>query len=113
MTLSELAARLGCRLEGDGAIDVTRVAGLDEAGAGDVTFLANPKYASHVSSTRASAIIADDKLSGAPCAVLRTPQPYVAFAEAVGVLTPPRRPAAGISPLASVDPTARLGPDVS
>jgi UDP-3-O-[3-hydroxymyristoyl] glucosamine N-acyltransferase len=113
MTLSELADRLGCRLEGDGTIEVTRVAGLDEAGAGDVTFLANPKYASRVASTHASAIIADDKLTGAPCAVLRTAQPYVAFAEAVGTLTPPRRPAVGISALASVDPTARLGPDVS
>jgi UDP-3-O-[3-hydroxymyristoyl] glucosamine N-acyltransferase len=113
MTLAELAERLGCRLEGDGAVVVTRVAGLDDASAGDVTFLANPKYASRVPSTKASAIIADDQLTGAPCAVLRTTQPYLAFAEAVGVLTPPRRPAAGISALASVDPSARLGPDVS
>jgi UDP-3-O-[3-hydroxymyristoyl] glucosamine N-acyltransferase len=58
-------------------------------------------------------VIADDSVTGAPCAVLRTPQPYLAFAEAVAILSPPARPAAGISPLAAVDPTAELGPGVS
>ncbi|HET9370311.1 MAG TPA: LpxD N-terminal domain-containing protein, partial [Vicinamibacterales bacterium] len=61
MTLRELAARIGCRLEGDGSLDVARVAGLDDAGPGDVTFLANPRYASRLSSTRATAVILDDR----------------------------------------------------
>jgi UDP-3-O-[3-hydroxymyristoyl] glucosamine N-acyltransferase len=113
VTLSELALRLGCRLEGDGAIEVSRAAGLEDAGPGDVTFLANPKYASLLPSTRASAVIADDTVTTAPCALLRTPHVYLAFAEAVGVLTPPMRPSAGISPLAAIDPTAEIGPDVS
>ena len=34
MKLGELAAQLGCQLEGDGDIDVTRVATLEQAGAG-------------------------------------------------------------------------------
>jgi UDP-3-O-[3-hydroxymyristoyl] glucosamine N-acyltransferase len=113
VTLDELARRLACQLEGDGTLEVTRVAGLEDAGPGDVTFLANAKYASKLSSTRASAVIADASVTSAPCAVLRTDQVYLAFAHAVGVLTPPARPAAGISPLAVVDATAQLGPDVS
>ena len=113
MTLRELAERLGCRLDGDGAIDVARVSGLDDAGPGDLTFLANPKYASRLGSTKASAVIADDRATGAPCAVLRTPEPYLAFARAVGLLTPPPAPRPGISPLAAIDPTAALGPDVA
>lgn len=113
MTLRELAERLGCRLDGDGAIDVSRVAGLEEAGPGDVTFLANSKYVSKLAATRASAVIADESVADAPCAVLRTAQVYLAFAEAIAILTPPTRPAPGISPLASVHPTARLGADVS
>ena len=113
MTLAELAHRLGCRLEGDGAVDVTRVAGLEDAGPGDLTFLSNPKYASKLPATRASAVIAPDGVANAPCPVLRTDQPYVAFAEAVGILTPPARPAPGISPLAAIDPTAELGAGVS
>jgi UDP-3-O-[3-hydroxymyristoyl] glucosamine N-acyltransferase len=113
VTLAELAERLGCRLEGDGSIDVVRVAGLDEAQAGEITFLANPRYASRVAATRASAIIADDNLPPPPCAVLRTPHPYLTFARAVALLTPPASPPPGISPHAVVDPTAELGPDIS
>lgn len=113
MRLDELARRLECRLDGDGSLDVTRVAGIEDAGPGDVTFLANAKYASKLPGTRASAVIADDRVTGVPCAVLRTSQVYLTFARAVGLLTPPSMPAPGISPLASVDPTAELGPAVS
>ena len=40
--LADLAVELSCRLEGDGTIEIARVAGLEEAGPGDVSFLANP-----------------------------------------------------------------------
>jgi UDP-3-O-[3-hydroxymyristoyl] glucosamine N-acyltransferase len=113
VTLAELATRLGCRLDGDGTIEVHRVAGIESAGPGDVTFLSNPKYAPKVASTRASAVIADESIVSAPCAVLRTSEPYLMFAQAVATLTPPVRPAPGVSPLASIDPTAVIGPDVS
>ena len=55
MKLSELATRLDCRLEGDGELDVTRVAGIQDAQSGDVTFLANPKYEKLLATTRATA----------------------------------------------------------
>ena len=113
MTLGELARRLDCRLDGDDTIEVARVAGLEDAGPGDLTFLANPKYASKLAGTRASAVIADASVAQAPCAVLRTDRVYLAFARAVGLLTPPSRPAPGISPLAAIDATAILGPDVA
>jgi UDP-3-O-[3-hydroxymyristoyl] glucosamine N-acyltransferase len=113
VTLAELARRLDCRLDGDGAIDVTRVAAIDEAGPGDLTFLTNARYASKLASTRASALLADEGTTGAPCAVLRSPHPYLAMARAVGLLTPPARPAPGISPLSAIDAAAELGPDVS
>jgi UDP-3-O-[3-hydroxymyristoyl] glucosamine N-acyltransferase len=112
VTLSELATRLGCTLDGDGAIEVTRVASLEDAGPGDLTFLSNPRYAAHLPQTRASAVIVEPNVLTAPCAMLRTPEVYLAFADAVRVLTPPSRPAPGISPLASIDPTARLAGDV-
>jgi UDP-3-O-[3-hydroxymyristoyl] glucosamine N-acyltransferase len=113
VTLTELAQRLGCRLEGDGGVEVVRVSGIEDASPGEVTFLANAKYASRLAATRASAVIADESVNGAPCPILRTREPYLAFAEAVALLTPPRRPAPGISPLASVDPSAVIGPDVT
>lgn len=111
--LSDLAERLGCRLDGDGAIEVHRLAALDDAGPGDLTFLSNSKYAARLPFTRASAVIVGEAVTGAPCATLRTRQPYVAFAEAVALLTPAERPAVGISPLAAIDPTAVIGEGAS
>jgi UDP-3-O-[3-hydroxymyristoyl] glucosamine N-acyltransferase len=57
-------------------------------------------------------VIADESVEHAPCAVLRTRHPYLAFAEAVAMLTPSTRPAPSISALASIDPTATIGADV-
>lgn len=113
VTLADLAARVGCLLDGDGTIEVVRVEGIEDAGPGDVTFLANTKYASKLATTRASAVIVDESVKTAPCAMLRTAHPYLAFAQAVAVLTPPASASPGISPLASIDPSAELGPDVS
>lgn len=113
VTLDELAARLGCQLEGDGAGQISGVAPLDQAVPGDLTFLANPKYASSLASTRASAVILGPGVDGAPCAVLRSSNPYLTFARAVGLLAPDARPAPGVDALASVAPTAALGRDVS
>ena len=54
MKLKDIAERLGSRLEGDGELDIHRVAGIEEAGPGDLTFFTNPKYRQELSATRAS-----------------------------------------------------------
>ena len=108
-----MAERLGCRLEGDGTLDIARVATLEEAGPGDVTFLANPKYAQVAQLTRASAVILGDDAAPVPCAMLRTPQPYKAFAEALVALGRDARPPIGVHPSAVVASDASLGPAVS
>lgn len=120
MRLIELAKALGCTLDaagaagGDGAVEVTRVAGLEDAGAGDVTFLSNRKYAKHVAKTRASAIIADASLASAPCPIIRSNEPYVTFAQALALLAPAAAtPPAGIHPSAVVDATARIASSAS
>jgi UDP-3-O-[3-hydroxymyristoyl] glucosamine N-acyltransferase len=113
VTLGEIASRVGCPLEGDAAIEIERVAPIDQAGPGDLTFLANPKYASALASTAASAVILGPGIEGAPCAVLRSPNPYLTFAKVVGVLTPDVRPAPGIDPSASVGSGSVLGEEVS
>jgi UDP-3-O-[3-hydroxymyristoyl] glucosamine N-acyltransferase len=111
--LRELAARLGCQLEGDGDIDILRVATLDEAGAGDLAFLANSKYISQLSSSRASAVIAGPDVDGSPCPILRTRHPYLLFARATQLLYPAERPAAGVHPTAIVAPDVVLGDEVT
>jgi UDP-3-O-[3-hydroxymyristoyl] glucosamine N-acyltransferase len=111
--LRELAGRLECRLEGDGEVEIGRVAAIQDAVAGDVTFLANPKYERLLPSTRASAVILRDDSPAAPCAMLRARDPYLAFARAVGVFAPAWRPAPGVHALAAVAGDARLGSEVS
>ena len=102
MKLSELATRLDCRLEGDGELDVTRVAGIQDAQPGDVTFLANPKYEKLLATTRATAVILKEEAPAAPCAMLRARDPYLAFARAVSLFAPVSRPAPGVHALAAI-----------
>jgi len=111
--LSELATRLDCRLEGDGELDVTRVAGIQDAQPGDVTFLANPKYEKLLATTRATAVILKEEAPAAPCAMLRARDPYLAFARAVSLFAPVSRPAPGVHALAAIAADASLGADVS
>jgi UDP-3-O-[3-hydroxymyristoyl] glucosamine N-acyltransferase len=111
--LAELAARLECRLEGDGDVEITRVAGIADAQPGDVTFLANAKYEKALATTRASAVIARDTAPAAPCAMLRARDPYLAFARAVGLFAPVMRPAPGVHAMAAVAADARLGEGIS
>ena len=113
MKLRDLAERLGCRLEGDGEIEIVRVAGIQDAQPGDLTFLANPKYEQALAQTRASAVILRDEAAAAPCAMLRARDPYLAFARAVGVFAPEWRPAPGVHAMAAIAADAQIGGGVS
>ena len=113
MKLRDLAERLACSLEGDGEIEIVRVAGIQDAEPGDLTFLANSKYEPVVAHTRASAVLLREGAPAAPCAILRTADPYLAFARAVGVFAPAWRPAPGVHALAAVAADAHIGSGVS
>jgi len=113
MKLRELAERLACRLEGDGEIEIVRVAGIDDAGPGDLTFVANPKYLATLSTTSASAVLLHDDAPAPSIAVLRTPDPYLGFARAVGLFAPKWKPEPGVHAMAAVARDAKLGADVS
>jgi UDP-3-O-[3-hydroxymyristoyl] glucosamine N-acyltransferase len=113
LKLQDIAARLGCRLEGDGAIDIRRVTGLEQAGPGDLTFFSNPKYGAALRQTRAAAVILGEDAGPAPCAMLRSRQPYVDFARALELFADPWRPPAGIHSLADVAPDATVAADAS
>ncbi|MFN8058905.1 MAG: UDP-3-O-(3-hydroxymyristoyl)glucosamine N-acyltransferase [Vicinamibacterales bacterium] len=102
MKLRDLASRLQCTWDGDGEIDIRRVAGLEQAGDGDLTFFTNPRYADALKSTRASAVILGPDGPALSCPTLRTPHPYLAVARALALLHPQVRPAPGVHPLAHV-----------
>lgn len=113
MNLSDLAAKLGCELRGDGSIEITGVAGMDQASASEITSLHNPKYAPKVKHTRAAAILVKTFIEGIEPAQLISENPYLDFARALELFYQPPKPAPGIHPLAYVAPTARIGDNPS
>ncbi|MGE3512525.1 MAG: UDP-3-O-(3-hydroxymyristoyl)glucosamine N-acyltransferase [Vicinamibacterales bacterium] len=115
MRLGDIAQRLDGRLEGDPDIDIVRVAGIEQAQPGDLTFVANSKYLGHVETTRASAVIvgAHVAVPSGTRAILRCENPYLAFAQAVGLFVHNAPPALGVDRLASVADDVTLGADVS
>ena len=108
MKLSEIAKALHARLEGPDC-EITGVAGIEEAVAGQITFVANPKYAAAAKTTRASAIIVDDAFPALATATLRTKEPYLAFARTIEFFYQPPRYAPGTHSTAVIHPSAKIG----
>src|SRR5689334_4371812 len=113
MKLGDLAARLACQLEGPGEIDISGVAGMDEASPSELTFFSNSKYAAKLKTTRAAAIIVGPDVSVPGRSLLRSANPYVTFARALEVFHPPHRPPEGIHPTAVISPDAKIGRNAS
>lgn len=114
MKLSDIAQQVGGTLEGDGELEIRGVAGIRDAADGEISFIANPKYASQAAETGASAVIvSDDWTAECPAALIRTPNPDAAFAQAAALFyTPVPLPAEGIHPSAVVAEGVELGPGV-
>jgi UDP-3-O-[3-hydroxymyristoyl] glucosamine N-acyltransferase len=116
LKLRDIASRLECALEGDGETEIRRIAAIEEAGPGDLTFFVNPKYAPRLRETRASAVILAERADAtvpAAVALLRTANPYLAFARAAEIFAPPPAIPPGVHRLASIDPTATVAPDAA
>jgi UDP-3-O-[3-hydroxymyristoyl] glucosamine N-acyltransferase len=115
MKLAQIAQRLNCRLEGDGEIEITGLAGIESAQPGQLTFLANPRYRAMLENTLASAILVQEgivirRAAGSPLlAALRSGNPYLAFAHAIELFYSSPSYAPGIHPTAIIAPTATIG----
>jgi len=115
-TLDELAKQVGGTVVGDGALRLTRVAPLDKAAAGDLTFLTNPRYAKAVAACSASAVLCEKEILGTAKSFLLSKNPYASLAKIIALFHPfPAQPAgvqpgAWVDPGASVDPTASIAP---
>ena len=116
MKLQAIADRLGCAVEGDPSPEIVRVASLQQAERGDLSFLTNNRYLDQLGSTRASAVIVGRDARCAPpvgCTLLRCGNPYAAFARALSFFVSAEPPAPGVDSMSWVAPDATLGADVS
>lgn len=107
----ELAERFGLELRGDAAARLHGVGTLAGAGAGQLAFLANPKYRAQLAHSRAGAVVmsAEDAAEHAGTALLAR-DPYVAFAKIAALFEPRPERAPGVHASADVHPTAEVSP---
>lgn len=112
-TLQELAEYLDGELQGDGSVRVSGVAGLDEAQAGHISFLANPKYAAKVETTDAGAVLLPPGATTHGKNVIFLANPYLGFAKLVTLfyVRPPQ--VKGVMPGAFVGVGGSMGADVT
>jgi UDP-3-O-[3-hydroxymyristoyl] glucosamine N-acyltransferase len=110
MKLSQIASALNARLDNSSAdTEIIGLNGIEQAGPGELTFVANPKYAAAARLTKASAVIVAEDFPAIPAAMLRAKDPYLAFAHALELFHQPFRYAPGVHPTAVVHPTAKIG----
>jgi len=117
-TLSELASHVGGKVIGDGGVRIHKIAPIDEAGPGELTFLAHPRYRRHLGRCRASGVIVGPGVVGGkdiPPSLnyLEAADPYVAFARCLQLFCPAPQFELGVSPRSHVDSSARIGEGVT
>jgi UDP-3-O-[3-hydroxymyristoyl] glucosamine N-acyltransferase len=112
MKLAELARLLGATCHGDQEQEITGVEGIEKAGPGQLTFVANPKYTPFARTTRAGAVLVTENFEPIAAATLRTANPYLAFARAIDIFLPAPHYPPGIHATAVIDPSVEVGEDV-
>ena len=117
-TLSELADHVGGRVIGDGSIVIHKVAPIDEANTGEITFLSHPRYHQFLPHCRASAVIVAPGLiaeqENRPAInFLESSDPYIAFAKILQLFCPAAKFSRAVSQSAHVESSANLGEGVT
>ena len=115
MTIKEIAEKLGGIVEGDDSVEITGLGALADAGAGDISFLANPRYSEAVADTGASAVVVNRDWTGTcPGTLIRVENADAGFsilAELLGPAAPEYE--RGIHESAAVASDVILGENVS
>src|ERR1035441_8154183 len=110
MKLADIAKALNARLDNTSPdTEITGVAGIEHAGPGQLTFVSNPKYNAAAKTTKASAVIVAENFPAISTGMLRSKNPYLAWAKAIELFYQPPSYAPGVHPTAVVHHTAKLG----
>jgi UDP-3-O-[3-hydroxymyristoyl] glucosamine N-acyltransferase len=108
MKLADIATALNARIDNASPnTEITGVAGIEQAGQGQLTFVSNPKYNAAAKTTKASAVIVAENFAAINAGMLRSKNPYLAWAKAIELFYPPPSYAPGIHPTAVVHPKAK------
>lgn len=113
MKLAAIAQHIDGQLQGDGEIEIAGVAGVQEAGDGDITYLGDPAFRKQLDTCPAAAVIVKDFLPELARPQIRVKNPRLAFAQLLTLFHVRPHPVLGVRAGAHVDPAARIGADVS
>jgi UDP-3-O-[3-hydroxymyristoyl] glucosamine N-acyltransferase len=110
MKLSDIAKALNASLDNaDPNAEITGVAAIEQAAQGQLTFVSNPKYNAAAKTTKAAAVIVAENFPAISTGMLRSKNPYLAWAKAIELFHQPPSYAPGIHPTAVIHPTAKIG----
>lgn len=110
-----IAQQVGGTIEGDPEAKISTFSKIEEGTEGAITFLANPKYEHYLYETKASIVLVNqDFQPSQPVAatLIRVPNAYECIAKLLQLYEQSKPKHEGISPLAYVAPTAKLGKNV-
>ena len=116
-TAEQIAGMLEGTVEGNSSAQVSGLSKIEEGKAGTLTFLANPKYISHIYSTGASiAIVSNDFVAEQSLpetlTLIRVADAYGSFAKLLEAYSQFKRPRPGVHPSAVIDSTVVIGENV-
>ncbi len=110
MKLADIAKALNARIENAAPdTEITAVSGIEQAAQGQLTFVSNPKYNTAAKTTKASAVIVAENFPAISTGMLRSKNPYLAWAKALELFYQPPGYAPGVHPTAVVHAKAKLG----
>jgi len=112
-TIQEIADFLGGEVVGDSRIQIESIRGLDEAGPGEITFIANPQYEKKLQSTRASAVIASRGTEGPGLTLILVDDPYVALGKLLTLFYPDEVETPVVSARAIIEAGVEISPDAT
>jgi len=110
MKLFDISKAVNARLENASPdTEITGVAGVEQANPGQLTFISNPKYNVAAKTTKAAAVIVPENFPALSTGMLRSNNPYLAWAKAIELFYQPPTYAPGIHPTAVIHPKANVG----
>ncbi len=110
LSLTEIAEFVQGELEGGDTVNIRGVAKIEDAGIGEITFISNPRYAKHIETTKASAVLVSKDFPATTKPVIRTNNPYLSFLKVLKAFHPAQETLAeGIHPSAIIDKSTKIG----
>ncbi|MCW8956638.1 MAG: UDP-3-O-(3-hydroxymyristoyl)glucosamine N-acyltransferase, partial [Gammaproteobacteria bacterium] len=108
-TLKQLAEQVGATIIGNGDCEISRVASIENAGQGDISFVYSTRFVKYLETTQASAAIVTAELADkARVPVLVVDNPRATYARITSILYPVYQPQPGVHFSAVIDDGARI-----